>query len=234
MPKKKVGLSARTLGRPSGQAGKDTRQRLCQAAASLFSLHGLSNVSMSDIAGAAGLTGPAIYNYFPSKDSLFNEIVCSLYEEISQAYTQVLKRTTSLPEALEGILDVNLELYREDAVLQRLSSTAALEYSRDRDRFHDIGVAEAQISKVFSRLVERGVARGELPASTDIEATGPLLSCIYVFAPSVRSLSDPSIENFKRTVASLRALVRVSWPRTRATSVPHASKTYRRVPKQRP
>jgi AcrR family transcriptional regulator len=213
-PAGKMGLSARTLGRPTGRTGEDTRRRICQAAASLFSLHGLSSVSMSDIAGAAGLTGPAIYNYFPSKDSLFNEIVCSLYEEIRQAYTEVLDRTTSMSEALESILDVNLELYREDAVLQRLSSTAALEYSRDHDRFRDIGDAEAEIGKVFTALVERGVALGELPAHTDIWATGPLLACIYVFAPSIRTLSDPSIGSFRRTVASLRELVRVTWPPT--------------------
>src|SRR5690349_15403407 len=80
------GISARTLGRPSGRSGAETRRRLCEIGASLFSLHGISNVSMADIAGAAGLTGPAIYNYFGSKDALFSEIVCSLYEEIRAAY----------------------------------------------------------------------------------------------------------------------------------------------------
>jgi AcrR family transcriptional regulator len=205
------GISARTLGRPSGRSGAETRRRLCEIGASLFSLHGISNVSMADIAGAAGLTGPAIYNYFGSKDALFSEIVCSLYEEIRAAYQEVMDRTASLAEALDGILDVNLELYREDAVLQRLSSTAALEYSRDHERFREIGEAEARIGELFTALVKRGIAWGELPADIDVAATGPLLACVYVFAPSVRSLSDPTVESFVRTVASLRMLTRLSF-----------------------
>lgn len=47
-----------------------TRDRLLQIAASLFSLHGWEATTLDDILSAAGVTKGAFYHYFPGKQAL--------------------------------------------------------------------------------------------------------------------------------------------------------------------
>jgi len=44
---------------------------MVDAATKLFSSHGFAAVSMDDVAAAAGITKPLLYNYFGSKEGLF-------------------------------------------------------------------------------------------------------------------------------------------------------------------
>jgi AcrR family transcriptional regulator len=51
-------------------AGVDGRQRVLQAAATLFYARGIESVSVDDVAAEAGLTKRALYYHFPSKQAL--------------------------------------------------------------------------------------------------------------------------------------------------------------------
>lgn len=51
------------------------RERLLQAAASLFAERGYHAVGIDDIGAAAGITGPGVYRHFPSKRALL-EALC--------------------------------------------------------------------------------------------------------------------------------------------------------------
>ena len=52
-----------------------TRQRYIIKALELFSQRGFEAVSLADIAEAVGLTKPALYKHFKSKQELFDEII---------------------------------------------------------------------------------------------------------------------------------------------------------------
>jgi AcrR family transcriptional regulator len=59
----------------SGQPPASTeqaRERLMDAAIACLQRYGLEKTSMGDIAAAAGVTKPTIYNYFASRDELIN------------------------------------------------------------------------------------------------------------------------------------------------------------------
>lgn len=48
--------------------GKKTREQILNAAIDLFGSRGFAATSMKDLAAAAGVQAPAIYNHFPSKE----------------------------------------------------------------------------------------------------------------------------------------------------------------------
>ncbi|HHW36249.1 MAG TPA: TetR/AcrR family transcriptional regulator [Bacillales bacterium] len=60
--------------KPNSEKGKASRARLLTIAASEFAKRGY-NAKISDIVAAAGLTQPAFYLYFPSKEAVFEELV---------------------------------------------------------------------------------------------------------------------------------------------------------------
>ena len=80
-------LKRKAPGRPVGNTGAQTRERIVQTAAAMFALQGLQNVSLNQVAGACGLTAPAIYNYFPSKDALYVEMKARIDRGTAQEKT---------------------------------------------------------------------------------------------------------------------------------------------------
>jgi AcrR family transcriptional regulator len=90
----------------ANQGQRTPRQReLINAAAELFAKHGYHQVGINDISGALGLTGPAFYRHYPSKEAvlvaILDDAITSHLEEVGD-----LARSISDPlEALEAIID---------------------------------------------------------------------------------------------------------------------------------
>ena len=66
-----------------------------KVAATLFSERGYDSVSINDIGFAAGVTGPAIYRYFPSKEALLLSIYEHLYRRGSRVPACCINHHTS-------------------------------------------------------------------------------------------------------------------------------------------
>jgi AcrR family transcriptional regulator len=66
---------------PIAPAGKSTRrEQILAAAAELFARHGFHGVGIDDIGAAVGISGPALYRHFRSKDAMLGEMLTSISE----------------------------------------------------------------------------------------------------------------------------------------------------------
>lgn len=54
---------------------ENTKQKIIETALTLFSERGYDAVSVGEIAEAVGIKAPSLYNHFPSKQAIFDEIV---------------------------------------------------------------------------------------------------------------------------------------------------------------
>src|ERR1700758_3137570 len=62
----------------------ERRRQLLDAGAALFAEHAYEEISMRDIARAAGVSKPLLYHYFPSKIDLFKAAVAEKAAERAQ------------------------------------------------------------------------------------------------------------------------------------------------------
>ena len=76
------------------------RGQLTAIAAGLFARDGYHNVTVGDIAAAAGLSGPAIYRHFPGKQAILAEVVRSGFDEMSPLLAADLAGTSDPAERL--------------------------------------------------------------------------------------------------------------------------------------
>ncbi len=67
------------------EKGKASKARLLTVAASEFARRGYHDVKVSDIVAAAGLTQPAFYLYFSSKEAIFIELTQTFHNRIREA-----------------------------------------------------------------------------------------------------------------------------------------------------
>ena len=60
----------------------DRRAQIRSVAARLFATSGFHGVSIEDIGTACGISGPAVYRHFPSKDALLADLLVSISEHL--------------------------------------------------------------------------------------------------------------------------------------------------------
>lgn len=191
------------------RSGRASREQLLEVAAQLFARMGLHRVTLAEIAGAAGMSGPAIYNHFRSKDALFCEVVCLMYDEETAAFSEVLDPLDSVQEGLNCLMEQVPAMYRDDGVLQLLGLTAQLEAVRDPEAFAAISEAARRRDEVAIRLVERAMRKGEVPADADATELGSMMISLFIGALGNRALRASRHGQFVHSIEALRGIVRL-------------------------
>lgn len=58
------------------------REQILHRAAELFAARGFHGVSVAELGAACGISGPALYKHFPSKDAMLAEMLVRISEEL--------------------------------------------------------------------------------------------------------------------------------------------------------
>ncbi len=88
---------------------ESTRDRILDVAESLFARKGLAGTAVRDIARAAGLTAPSLYNYFEGKQALYEAVIARgvqpLFDLIGGLAKSGVRGEDRTGEMLDGIMD---------------------------------------------------------------------------------------------------------------------------------
>lgn len=87
----------------------DRLERILDAAYACFVRHGVRRTTMDDIAAAAEMSRPAVYQYVQNKDDAFRRLSTRLFDG-ALAKARAAAEAGPLAERLHGILAVKLEL----------------------------------------------------------------------------------------------------------------------------
>ena len=95
----------------------DTKQRILDVARELFTSQGVQRTSLQDIADRLGITKPALYYPFSSREELVRSIVQPLLED-GEAFLaeQQARGDTPVRELIEGFFDFNYR-HRADVIM---------------------------------------------------------------------------------------------------------------------
>src|SRR4051812_12593 len=74
------------------------REELLALAAELFAQRGFAGVTVDDLGAAAGVSGPALYHHFESKEALLGEMLIGISASLLQRAQQAVKDNE--PDAL--------------------------------------------------------------------------------------------------------------------------------------
>jgi AcrR family transcriptional regulator len=95
----------------------DTKQRILQTARELFATKGVQQTSLQEIADRLGITKPALYYHFASRDELIRSIVTPLLHDGEEFLTRMEQRDDVSPlDLVEGFFDFH-HRHRADVLL---------------------------------------------------------------------------------------------------------------------
>lgn len=161
-------------------SGRDTKERILEAAALQFAARGFRASTMREIANAARINEVTIYKYFPNKQELCWKAVDWKMRNVSVVETLILPlaKIGSPQESLHEFCNATLELVRREPTLARLLYFTGLELEQERKTVYTLHIKPI-ITALLIRLcswMETGEIRCVDPDTTATAILGMLLS----------------------------------------------------------
>ena len=113
----------------------NTKTRLLEIAIELFRRHGYSGVSVRDIASAAGISAPALYNHFPNKRALYQAAVAAAFEDKAQRLLDALGGDRPALERLDRFIHTAVVEIRSSPAFRCLMDRELLDGDSERLAF---------------------------------------------------------------------------------------------------
>ncbi|WP_307807815.1 SACE_7040 family transcriptional regulator [Nocardioides xinjiangensis] len=85
------------------------RQQILDIAADLFAARGFHGVSVAELGSACGISGPALYKHFESKDAMLAEMLVTISETLLAEGRSRVASAASPREALEALVEWHIE-----------------------------------------------------------------------------------------------------------------------------
>ena len=85
------------------------RQQLLDTAAELFAQRGFHGVSVTELGAACGISGPALYKHFPSKEALLADMLVSISERLLSEGQERVARSAGPADALASLVDWHVD-----------------------------------------------------------------------------------------------------------------------------
>jgi AcrR family transcriptional regulator len=187
----------------TSKSAEQVRADLLAAAARLFASRGFSEVSIADVAGAAGVATGTFYRYFPSKDEVVVRLRCDVLDELLAVLATDAAPTASTPEgwwtAAEATIAATIGFWFEDLDRSRVVLRGGFT--------DDAALIEADIAAGMAEGLAVGQALGAVRSDVDAPlAAGFVMHGVFglVYHAIVGGHSaDPA-----RLVAGVTALAR--------------------------
>lgn len=146
------------MARRAGSTGAETAEKLRNAALELFARSGYAAVSMRAIAAETGVQAGAIYNHFPTKQDLLNELLRVHMETLLNAWEEAEEKGLAPREALEHFVRFHIR-YHLDRSREVFISYMELRSLED-ENFSAIERLRRTYERVPRAILEKGAADG--------------------------------------------------------------------------
>jgi TetR/AcrR family fatty acid metabolism transcriptional regulator len=134
---------------------------ILDAAEKIFAQAGFDGAKVSDIARAASVAEGTVYLYYKNKQELLAAVVGRFWTQLTLGAEAAIQPDAATREQLEQLGRYHLNSILEQFEVVSLTYRARPQQEQDLDQVREY-------VRVFDRIMQRGVDRGELPKHTPI------------------------------------------------------------------
>lgn len=115
-----MAMSDKGISRQHAKAQR--REAIMESAKVLFARHGFLAVSIDDIGNGAGVSGPAVYRHFPSKEAILSELLVGISNYLKAGGGHIVEnwKATSSKDILVKLIDFHLTFAVTESELIRI------------------------------------------------------------------------------------------------------------------
>lgn len=149
-----------------------TRQKIYETADRMFATRSYSEISVNAIIQNAGVSKGAFYFHFASKDALFTTLIHDYVIRLDadyQAYLDTFPEDAPAGYILRELVGKIAELITQEVGFDKIKTVYKAQLTSDYDTSM-VSSYSRQIYPMFSRVLKRGIARGEFRADIQPDA----------------------------------------------------------------
>src|SRR3954447_10827244 len=113
------------------------RQQILDTAAGLVAARGFHGVSVAELGAACGISGPALYKHFPSKDAMLAEMLVEISEELVRVGSERSEAAPDAESAIRALVNWHVDFalrHRPLIVVQDRDWASLPDHARERVR----------------------------------------------------------------------------------------------------
>lgn len=145
-----------------------TRDRIIEATFGLVADHGLSAVTMIDIARTAGIARATLYNHYPDVASILADAVTDHNDQAIEGLHQTLAVVSSPTETIQ-------QLVRYIATISRHGHTLETHHGLPPDLRDQLSAFDDELEQQIRRTLTEGTTAGEFRHNLNIDTTTRLV-----------------------------------------------------------
>ena len=182
------------------------REQIVDTAAELFARRGFHGVSVGDLGAACGVSGPALYKHFASKEAILAEMLVRICEELLRVGTERVATAGDGPAAVTALVEwhVDFALRHKALIIVQDRDWQSLP-DRDREQVRALQRAYVDLWAGQLRRVHRGlrtdraramahVAFGLINSTphSDLLPVAPMRALLRAMALDALGVPDPA------------------------------------------
>lgn len=175
------------------------RAALMRASAHLFAVRGYNAVSTVELGEAVGMSGPALYNYFPSKEALLCELLIDVSTRLLAGCLEIAGDERTPEETLNELINFHVEFATSEPDIILLQDRELSSLPSDASR------KVRRLQREYLREWEQ-VLRAIHPEFDEAEAQTRLLATVGLLNSTPHSASATG----PRAAAILAAMARAA------------------------
>jgi TetR/AcrR family fatty acid metabolism transcriptional regulator len=173
---------------------------ILDAAEKIFAQVGFDGAKVSDIARAASVAEGTVYLYYKNKQDLLAGVVGRFWTQLTLGAEAAIQPDATTKEQLEQLGRYHLNSILEQFEVVSLTYRARPQQEQDLDQVREY-------VRVFDRIMQRGVDRGELPEGTPIGQLRDVFFGTLEFSARTLKLRERSYDH--SVVSNLLSLMMV-------------------------
>lgn len=157
---------------------QDTKQVIFSAAAQLFARKGYNGVSMREISEQCGLSKPAIYYYFGSKEGIYEELIDTGLQHVFSSLDEIVVLNISAKEKLILMTKKFFQLTVEAPEFAKFFMTIVTPLSDNAilDKFKKKMKSQGG---ALAKVVQEGIKSGEFGAGAKPELAAQIIGGVW-------------------------------------------------------
>lgn len=132
--------------------GPERRQQLLDTAVEIFARNGFHETSMNDIAVAAGVTKPVLYQHFDSKREMYRELLGEIGTQLRETIAKATADASGPRQQIEGGFRAYFTFVSDHGDAYRVLFGSGTQ--RDEEFAEEARKVEASIADVVAALIE--------------------------------------------------------------------------------
>ena len=157
-----------------------TKERILDAALTLFAANGYNGTSVEQIAKAVGIKAPSLYKHYKGKEDILNALIDSAearYEEMFGSERNIGK----IPESRDEFIKVTMgriSFTMRDPIIKKTRMFLVQEQFRDERTSevttrHQLDGVQGMFAKILKGMMDKGLVKEDDPALLSVELTAP-------------------------------------------------------------